>query len=383
MAFSPAAQVSVADDTDQCRHVYVPGTTLSYVVTLARDTGFDRLWYRPLNDPDDFNNLTVPNFDDSQSIILPFRVVKFTVEALALANQVLFLFDDGQSVWSLVRNMATHSDVSPATQLFDGLRPNASLDNLLRLFYIRDEALQLRTDYGPEETLIQPSANRIVDFDTQMVASTPTARYAGSHDIRETLALEFRADADTLVVYDGETNAGSLVDHSGNNEDATYGASFHELADGGVYSTASDDIALGDFTVPSDLTLEFWWAPGPAYEARLMSGDLNVLYRPQGMVEFAFGGVARFVGRLSPLPPGRLAHVAVRHEFGDGSLTVVTVNGEPVPCAWILGTGDETPSLSGVGLTVRPGPNSKFMQMKVSDVALSLDDIRDYVRGVR
>lgn len=185
----------------------MPDTGLSYLVYTADQGQGDVIWYRPLSDPDDFNQGTRPNIGDENKIDLGtgLDIKAFYALATATANQVMIVYEGAdERLWRLVRDFGDHTTVEAPVELFDGRRPALDFDGILRLLYVLGDDVVMRNDFDAPLTLITPSERDIRDFDIKFKFGVSTLRYAGSHFLSNDLALPFAVDANTVVVYDGE-----------------------------------------------------------------------------------------------------------------------------------------------------------------------------------
>lgn len=76
-----------------------------------------------------------------------------------------------------------------------------------------------------------------------------------------------------------------------------------------------------------------------------------------------------------------LNYVAVSHTFGAGSSSFMVVNGVVVPAQWFFGGGSESPTLIVAAPQIALNHGDELIGLRVSSVAKTQAQIRDYLRG--
>ncbi len=114
-------------------------------------------------------------------------------------------------------------------------------------------------------------------------------------------------------------------------------------------------------------------------------GAVEFAYTPDGMILFRFD-TASVTVELRQTGGVRLRmaeknHIAVTHTFGFGGSSMLVVNGSPVPARWVGGSGSEIPTLLTAAPSVRINPGDEVMGLRVSNVARTIADLRNYLRG--
>lgn len=114
-------------------------------------------------------------------------------------------------------------------------------------------------------------------------------------------------------------------------------------------------------------------------------GTVEVSYTPDRYVRFRFETATATVELRqtggSQLRFGELNHIALVHTFGAGASSMIVVNGDQVPVAWVGGSGNESPTLLAAAPSISMNPGDQLLGLRVSNVAKSLTDIRNYLRG--
>ena len=114
-------------------------------------------------------------------------------------------------------------------------------------------------------------------------------------------------------------------------------------------------------------------------------GAVELSYTVDGLLRFRFDTVSATVELHQTggerLRFNALNHVALSHTFGDGGSSFIAVNGSPVPAVWVGGGGSETPTPLSSASSFNLSPGDEIAGLRVSSVAKTITQIRDYLRG--
>lgn len=207
MTLSAPVSISTVGDAQLVRHLRAGGSSWA-VWTFDDDGRGARFAVRERTgvisvvgglqtDGTDFSERVIP--------LSPVRVESFHCLELA-ANEVAFLFSDGQRLFTFLWDLVGNTVLSPVTELATGAAPSQfQISAVLRRVYTRDQrAVYLRVGAGPENKIIDVSGGESLDLDVVRKGITALARYAGQHAINRDLALPFLADANTVLAYNAD-----------------------------------------------------------------------------------------------------------------------------------------------------------------------------------
>jgi len=157
---------------------------------------------------------------------------------------------------------------------------------------------------------------------------------------------------------------------------------------------------MSDYATSATLTIEarlYWRGAGllemPLFSNRdnanssgtRLQGTIEFSYTPDGYLRFRFETTTATVELQQTggvrLRPHEMNVIAVSHTFGAGGASILVVNGTPVPAQWVGGGGDESPTLLAARPAIRVGPGDELGGLRVSNVAKTITQLREYLRG--
>jgi hypothetical protein len=383
MPFSDPDYASTLGDAKLVRHVHVPALAKSFLVWTYADGVNDRFAAKAYDAPMGSDvALTEPLFP-----IQNFHVIDMLAD-----GEVLFLFDDGTSLWQMIVDLGTDAIVLAPEVLYTGTDPSALYDGLIRMFYLKNNNLMLRNGIaGVEQDLSQMTSMVILDQDVEKKGSVHKARYAGKHTPAGPVALPLRVEANTYVLY-----RDTLIDVGGTDylKDLSPTAKHAEISGVSVFPGIGTLFNTGGYcrlvnwVVPAAMTIEAWFVPNfraASVGYILKTSNLNLTYNNERMLSFDFTGTVKHTFTQSAglqLLPDQPNHVVVSHVFGAMPLvTFMTINGKEVWASWTSGNGTESPSFGALTSTIELGWQDILQEFRISTVAKSQSDILDYIRG--
>lgn len=200
------------------------------------------------------------------------------------------------------------------------------------------------------------SAQRLVD-------SGPGARHAftGERSLVSTRGRTVSGDNGNALFAGGSSFVGS----SGFTIEAVVYPKCREMDEALIFSNRAELIHSAS-GVRAQGAIEFGYTAEGTLQFRFDTASATVEFRQTS------GERMRFNARN---------HIAVSHTFGAGGNTLLVVNGSPVVGRWVGGGGSETPTLLTAAPTFSVGPGDEIAGIRVSNVAKTITQIREHLRG--
>jgi hypothetical protein len=206
--------MSVVGDAQQVRHLRAANK--SWAVWTMNDDGRGDVFVvrERTGSISVIGGLRTDGTDFSERVVPVDRVRVLNFHCLEVAdNEVVFMFSDGASLFTFTWNVVTNLIVAPVTFLAIGDIPSQfTVNSVPRQFYVRDRDVKVKVGGGSEITIIDPTATEAGDQDVVRKADTFFARYAGTQSINRDLALPMKADANTILLYDGAVDTVSVTE---------------------------------------------------------------------------------------------------------------------------------------------------------------------------
>ena len=206
--------MSVVGDARQVRHLRAANKSWA-VWTMNDDGGGDVFVVRErTNSISVIGGLLTDGTDFSERVIPVARTKIVNFHCLETApNITTVIYDDGAQLSYFTYNVLTNTVLAPVTVLSEGIIPSQfDVGASLRQLYIRNSQIKVRSNFGPESTLVSSSNDEVRDMDVVRKALTTVGRYAGRHTIRRELALPFLSSASTVLLYASSTDSVAVTE---------------------------------------------------------------------------------------------------------------------------------------------------------------------------
>jgi len=178
-----------------------------------------------------------------------------------------------------------------------------------------------------------------------------------------------------------------IVDDSGNAYNAVINDEW-SISDEGAIRIGDYPAQINQWDVGgpgAQITIEAWVTPKFISQlGYVVNGDIRFYYDLSGELHFEFDGASTHHLQQVALHTMRWNepnHIVVSHTFGNSTNTFMAINGNPVPSQWMSGDGNEDPSFGLINTTIETGLYDILSQYKISFIAKTEAEIKDYITG--
>jgi hypothetical protein len=362
--------MSTFGDADRVRHLYAAGETWAVWTFEAEGNSRVMAYRRRTRSVSVQGNIPVDGEESSERVIGIGKrpIANFQVSEIEPGDVLVVYQDTVGVIWAFMFRVDTGDILSqPQVVTSDSRLPAViTSSGSTVIFYLKNRSVYLRYEGGQEGKIIDLSANESIDFDVDQRPGEVETRYAGMHIASRSLALPMKADAGTVLLYNGQRQAvtvteglppgtvsywtfdpgdfsgTTLLDVVGGNNASLSGAApaavsgqvggAREFVVGGGHYSAGNPVSL---RISGDKSLAFWIRPSafpdsinsvPGVYGKSWGGEGWLALEPDQTLTYYFGTAGANASPYNTfksgfsLSPGRWSHVVLTRDFSTRSL---------------------------------------------------------------
>jgi len=216
MVLAIPVAMSIVGNAVLVRHVHTAGK--SWAVFTTNDGSGDQFWVRERTG----SVVLVPPITGLRTDSADFLEIRIDTPALKVdffhvlsvpPNNGGILFSDGKKIFYFSYDFQLKQISIPITEISTGVSPSQFVDeSIIRRFYIKNNSVYIKVGNDDEYQIIRQSLTEPLAIDTNRKGETAKALYAGRHSINRNLPLPYKADINTVLIYDGNTDEVSVTE---------------------------------------------------------------------------------------------------------------------------------------------------------------------------